>query len=164
MLFARDRNPNVIIDATPPAAPPPMPALPQFYGLMVGFGDPGIILAERSGAGQKIYRPGEKVGPFKLLSFDNSHIVLDWDGTKVEKALDELVVRGAPAVAANTASNTPAAPPPALHVERFAQPLGPGIDVGGGFRACLPNDSTPSGTVQGWGCELGSCDTVREEL
>jgi hypothetical protein len=126
-----------------------MPALPAFYGLMTGFGDPGIILSERPGAAQRTYRAGEQVGPFKLVAFDNSYITLDWDGTKIERRLDELVAKApAPAPPAAPAAATPApAAAPAANVA--SSPLGPGIDVGGGFYACQPNDSTPSGTVQG---------------
>jgi hypothetical protein len=148
MLFARDRNPNVIIDATPPPPPPVMPALPQFYGLMTGFGDPGIILSEKSGGPQKTYRVGEMVGAFKLMGFDNANIVFDWDGTKVQRPLSELVAK----VTAPSGSNTPGAqaasvaPPPQVV---NALPLGPGQDIGGGFRACQSNDSTPNGAVQG---------------
>jgi len=150
MLFARDRNPNVIIDATPPPPVPIMPALPGFYGLMTGFGDPGIILSERAGGPQKIYRAGDTIGAFKLLAFDNRKIVLDWDGEKVERRLDELIVK---ALVQSAASNTPtggaAAAPPAAQVITNPLPLGPGAEIPGGNRACQANDSTPGGTVTG---------------
>jgi hypothetical protein len=147
MLFARDRNSTVIYDPpAPPPPPAPMPALPAFYGLMTGFGDPGIILSEKPGASQRIYRAGDVVGAFKLVSFDNARILFDWDGKKVEKRLDELVAKvTAPPPSASApaaAAAAPVVPPPT------PTPLGPGVDIGGGYRGCMANDSTPSGTVR----------------
>ncbi len=150
MLFARDRNSNIIYDPqAPPPPPPPLPPLPAFYGLMTGFGEPGIILAERSGM-QKTYRAGDQVGVFKLVSFDNSNIVFDWDGQKVERHLDQLAGKDAPAAAPAPAptSNAPVVAGGATNLAP-STPLGPGAETGGGFHACQPNDSTPSGTVQG---------------
>lgn len=148
MLLAKDRNPNVIYDPPPPPpAPKPMPPLPHFHGLMM-FGKPGIILSEKADS-QKTYRPGDKIGEFTLLAFDNTKVEFEWEGQKVERRLDELVDHTAPQIASNaSAGGTPAAPPPQV-VNVSPLPLGPGQDVGGGFRACQPNDSTPTGTVQG---------------
>jgi hypothetical protein len=150
MLFSRDRNPNVIYDPPAPAPPPPpMPALPTFYGMMK-FRTPGIILSEKPGAPQKTYHAGEQVGPFKLVAFDDSHVTLDWDGKKVERNIEELVEK-APTAGAGNAQNTPSAAQaaPAAAVQNVAPlPLGPGVDIGGGFHGCQANDSTPSGTVQ----------------
>jgi hypothetical protein len=147
MLFAKDRNPNVIIDPVPVEKKPEMPALPVAHGLML-FGDPGIILSERPGAAQRTYHKGEKVGPFKVVSFDTSKIVLDWNGELVERTVDELLEKStAPPEATVAGAAKPAAPPAAASVE--SHPLGPGADIGAGFRGCQPNDSSPSGTVQG---------------
>jgi len=151
-LFAKDRNSDVIIDVTPPPAPPPMPALPVFYGLMTAFGDHGIILSEKPGAAQKTYRSGEKVGAFKLLAFDNARITFDWDGKKVERRLEELIVKGPPPPEPNVGPAVAAAPAPsaAPTVKNLTpEPLGPGEDIGGGMRACQVNDSIPAGAVQG---------------
>src|SRR5712692_102854 len=72
-LFSRDRNPNVIPDATPPPpAPPPMPALPLYHGQMA-FGEPVVFLSLGT-AEQKSYHAGDEIGPFKLLSFDRENI------------------------------------------------------------------------------------------
>ncbi len=150
MLFSRDRNPTIIYDPqAPPPPPPPLPALPAFYGLMTGFGEPGIILAEKPGM-QKTYRAGDQVGVFKLVSFDNASIVFDWDGQKVERHLDQLAARETASASVQNAGNSaPAAAPPPTQNLAPSSPLGPGQDTGGGFHACQPNDSTPSGTVQG---------------
>jgi hypothetical protein len=148
MLLAKDRNPTVIIDPEPVTQKPPMPPLPVAHGLML-LGEPGIILSERPGAVQRTYRPGEKVGPFKLVAFDSRKVVLDWNGEKVEKPFEEILEKAsAPPAdsgsAAGTTQQTPQTPQPVQ-----TQPLGPGIDVGAGVRACQPNDSYPNGAVQG---------------
>lgn len=141
MLLARDRNPNVIIDPAPPPPKPPMPPLPVAHGMMF-FGEPSIILSEKPGAEQKLYHKGEQVGAFKVLSFDRSQIVFDWDGEKVVRKPEDLVSKFEPPPEA--AAPAPAAP---AQQQSTPQPLGPGADIGGGYRACQPNDSMPSGTV-----------------
>jgi hypothetical protein len=150
MVLSKDRNSTVIIEPPPVVEKPPMPPLPVAHGLMM-MGEPGIILSERPGAVQKTYRKGEKVGPFKLVAFDNSRVIMDWNGEKVERSLDDLLEK-ANAPVDSGAVSTPsgavqqaAAPAPA----RAAEPLGPGSEIGGGLRACQPNDSLPSGAVQG---------------
>ena len=91
-LFAKDRNPNVIVDPppppNPPPPPPPMPELPSYYGTM-DFGDPVMMLKLPKGE-QKKYHAGEKVGPFKLVSFDREKLVFEWDGKTVERKPGEL--------------------------------------------------------------------------
>ncbi len=148
MLLARDRNPNVIIDPEPVKEKPKMPPLPVVQGLM-NFGDPGLIMSDKPGAAQKTYHKGEKVGPFKLVAFDSEHVVLDWDGEKVDRKLDDLLEKG-PAPPPPGAGPPGAAPAPsaANATPPSATPQGPGVDIGGGFKGCQPNDSTPSGTVQ----------------
>ncbi len=145
MLFSKDRNPNVIIDPEPVQQKPPMPPLPVAHGLMM-FGDPGIILSEHPGAAQRTYHKGEKVGQFTLVAFDGEKVVLDWNGEEVERSLQELLEKAPVPAESKVAGAAPArvketAPPE-------TKPLGPGVDLGAGARACQPNDSLPSGTVQ----------------
>ena len=149
MLESKDRNPTVIIDPEPVVQKPPMPPLPVAHGLMM-LGEPGIIMSERSGAVQRTYRIGEKVGPFKLLAFDTKRVVLDWNGEKVVKPIEDLLEKAtAPSEPASASlpagasqQSTTAQTPPA------AQALGPGVEVGGGIRACQANDSLPAGAIQ----------------
>ncbi len=148
MLMARDRNPNVIIDPEPVKEKPKMPPLPVVQGMLNFGGDPSLIMSDKPGAPQKTYHQGEKVGAFKLVAFDSEHVVLDWEGEKVERKLDDLLEK-TPPPAAGSATSAPAgaavaatAPPPT------ATPQGPGVDIGGGYKGCQPNDSTPTGTVQ----------------
>jgi hypothetical protein len=142
LLLARDRNPNVIIDPAPPPPKPPMPPLPVAYGMML-VGEPAIILSEKPGAEQKLYHKGEQVGAFRVISFDRSQIVFDWDGEKVVRKPEELVSKSEPPPEAAA----PAPAPPPSQQQAAPQPLGPGADIGGGYRACQPNDAMPSGTV-----------------
>ncbi len=151
MVLARDRNPNVIIDPEPVKEKPVMPALPVVQGLMM-LSEPGIIMTEKPGAGQKTYHPGEKVGAFKLVAFDSNKVVLDWNGEVVERKLEELLEKTAPPAAGSGAVPVAgSAPPPAVSStvnQPATTPQGPGVDIGGGYRGCSTNDSTPSGTVR----------------
>lgn len=151
MVLAKDRNPTVIIDPEPVVQKPPMPALPVAHGLMM-IGEPGIILSERPGAMQRTYRPGEMVGPFKLLAFDSGRVVLDWNGERVEKRIEDILEKTPPpgvemggSPSAGSVQQTPPTTPPPVQL----QALGPGVEVGGGVRACQPNDSFPNGATQG---------------
>ena len=148
MLFARDRNPTVIID--PVAAPPekPMPALPVAYGTFF-LGEPSIILAPPGGA-QRRYIPGQNIGDFKLLAFDAQTVTFEWNGKKVERRMDEIMAKPSDAPKPGTpAPTTPAAPSSASVASLgSAATTGPGVDIGGGFRGCSAGDATPSGTVQ----------------
>jgi hypothetical protein len=156
-LFAKDRNPNVIVDPPPPPPPTPppprMPDLPAYYGTMALFGDPVILLSLPKGA-QKKYHAGETVGPFKLVSFDREKVVFDWDGKIVERKPEELKEKeGAAAQQVAQAADVPsmrvepvkliADPPP------DAPKLSPkiGADNGAGIRQCVAGDTTPVGTV-----------------
>ncbi len=170
-LFAKDRNPNVIVDPPPPPKPPPppppMPELPSYYGSM-NFGDPVVMLKLPKGE-QKRYHAGEKVGPFKLVSFDQEKLVFEWDGKTVERKPGELKEKASSAAA--SAASAPGSgellpnPPPPL-VQPGADNSGArriggsasasdepkvsekiGKDNGGGIRMCVPGDTSPAGTI-----------------
>jgi hypothetical protein len=152
MVMARDRTPNVIIDPEPVKEKPVMPPLPVVQGLMM-LTDPGIIMTEKPGAGQKTYHPGEKVGAFKLVAFDSNRVVLDWNGEMVERKLEDLLEKtAAPTPGSSTGPvSGGAAPGPAVSSTvnpPAVAPQGPGVDIGGGYRGCAQNDSTPSGTIR----------------
>ncbi|HUO27618.1 MAG TPA: hypothetical protein VMU80_00270 [Bryobacteraceae bacterium] len=143
-LFSKDRNPTVVI-APPPVPPPkPMPALPLFHGL-VDFGDgPIAVMSETAKAPHRDYRPGEKVGQFKLVAVDRDEITFEWDGKTITKNVEELLDRNAapPANAAPAAAAAAPKPPPVA-----SAPAAPGVDLGRGVHACAPGDSSPAGTV-----------------
>lgn len=142
MLFAKDRNPNVVVE-TP--APKPMPPFPKFYGVM-NLGDGAMaILSERTGR-QQPYKAGDKVGEFKLASIGREELVFEWDGKKLAKKFSELMDRSEAASSEQTTRSAAPAQPAAPQSLVPARP-GPGADMGGGLSACNPNDPSPPGTV-----------------
>jgi len=165
-LFSKDRNPNVIID--PPAPPPekPPPPFPVAHGVMLWPGvPPTVVFSEKPGAPQKGYHPDEKIGDWKIDFIDRSYVVLEWNGKQFKKAIDELVEKApvvaaagpsapasqpglGPPASANVVMGPPPAPAPASALSSD-HPAGPGIDVGGGFRACVAGDPSPAGAVVG---------------
>lgn len=153
-LFSRDRNPNVIIEVAPPPPPKPVPPFPLAYGVIDLGGGPTVILAEKPGAPHHSYRAGDQVGPFRIVALNHSQILFEWDGKRFLKDLEELADRSAPPPREQTAASAAPAPAPApaaaagLTTVTAKTPAGPGADVGGGFRACVPGDPTPVGTVR----------------
>jgi hypothetical protein len=175
MLFARDRNPAVIIEA--PAAPPPepMPPLPLLFGMMVFGDDISILLAETPAGAQKSYRQGDEVGAFRIVALSRDTVRFRWKDKEIEKPLAELKPTPEQRAAAGSEGRGPA--PGAGSVADLggargadaAQQLArqqqeeearkassnsanrgtPGADVGNGMRLCAPGDDSPSGTVSG---------------
>jgi hypothetical protein len=153
MLFDRSRNPAVPIELPAPApAPPPkpVPPLPVYHGMMNLGGGVTVVLSQDSNSPHQGLEIGDSIGQFKLVDVNTEEIAFEWDGQTIRKKLEELKEHGAapqPAAAAPVAAapvpartDTPAAPP-------VQSPLGPGVDIGAGFRACQPNDSSPAGAV-----------------
>jgi len=169
-LFSRDRNPNVIID--PPAPPPekPVPPFPVAHGVMLWPGvPPTVVLSEKTGGPQKGYHPDEKIGDWKINTIDRSYLVLEWNGKQFNKRIEDLIEKNPTAVAAaapqaqpqqparlgqgpkaseDVVVQAPAAPSASQSLSGDPQ-VGPGIDTGGGYRACIAGDSSPSGAVVG---------------
>jgi hypothetical protein len=153
-LFARDRNPNVAIDPPPPPpAPPPIPALPFYHGQM-NFGTPVLILSTAANTEQKSYRAGEEVGKFKLVAFNSETVTLEFNGQNLERRLSDLAPKNdaPPPVPqqANSSVSTTAPRAPATNLGGLssgADTSGLGTDMGAGFRACLPGDTSPAGTI-----------------
>jgi hypothetical protein len=145
-LFDKSRNPDVVIIPPPPPPPKPMPPLPVFHGYM-NLDGPTAILSMTTTSAHEAIRPGETIGQFKLLSVNAEEIVLEWDGKEIHKLVDDLTNNSAGPQAADnarTSAAAPAAPPPQAAEVR----AGPGADTQFGIRTCVPNDSTPPGTVQ----------------
>lgn len=156
LLFSKDRNPTVFI------APPPVkekPAFPLAYGVLMIADPPIIMMAAKKGEAQRGYRAGEQVGNFKILSFNARSIVLEWDGETFTKNLQELADRDAQTAAllnqqsqqnVPAAAAAPAAAAPASQVlsnSSGSNAKGPGMDTGGGIRACAAGDTAAPGTV-----------------
>ena len=152
MLWAKDRNSNVIVDPPKPPEPPkPLPPLPALHGLM-NLGDgPIAMMSEQSGARHHAVHPGEMIGKFKLVSIDGEDMVLAFEDRTVRKKLQDLMDRGqdaAPVQGAATAASpaagvttTIAAPPaPAGKPE-------PGAKLTDTLSACQAGDTSPPGSV-----------------
>lgn len=147
VLFSRDRNPTVILDApAPPPPPPPMPPLPRVFGFMNFGGEPRVVLALK-GQPQRSYHTGDTVGDFKLVDVNNSEITFLWNETTVKRRLEELVDRE-PIQPVQTAAAAPA-PAPAVTATTLGAQNGPSdIPQGSnGSKACVPGDTSPPGTV-----------------
>jgi hypothetical protein len=160
MLFASDRNPNVVIVAPPPPPPaPPMPALPAYFGQM-HFNEPTVVLSTPSNP-QKSYHAGEKIGPFEIVSFDREKIAFKWENKTVEKKLSDLMAKEAPP---QIVEQDPTKFPPQAQSQAQARPqaqslggassdLGNkpdstlGVDMVDGKRGCVSEDKSPAGTI-----------------
>jgi hypothetical protein len=124
-----------------------MPDLPRFHGQM-NLGDgPMALLVEKPGMAEKAIKPGETIGQFKLVDVNTNEITFAWtfNGELARRSLRELadnsVVAAAPEVRAAPAASAPA---PVVKSN-----TGAGAITGFGFKECLPNDSSPEGTVDG---------------
>lgn len=153
MLFAKDRDPNVIIEAAPPPPPPPeppVPPLPRYHGQMA-FGEPVLVLSTEK-TPQKSYRKGDKVGEFTIAEFDHDSVTFTWNGKTLVNTLKSLVpkeaekpVQQAAAPAAKSATAAPAPRPKA----NLPQPTGDAMlgKPNGPYRTCVDGDQSPAGTV-----------------
>ncbi len=117
MLFSKDRNPIVVVEPPKPAPEPVMPALPSYSGQM-SIGEPVIFLSVAKDV-QHSYHVGDQVGDFKLASFDQDNIVLEWNGKTVERKLEDLRVKqilaqAGAAAGAGASSGAAQAPVPAM--------------------------------------------------
>ena len=174
MLFTKDRNPTVVVEAPPVKPEPPMPALPRYYGQMA-IGEPVALLSVGAGA-QRGYRAGDTIGDFTLVSFDRDNIEFAWSGKSVRRKVEDLRPKDEAPTAASQRSAAGAAAPAAAaanvpnttssvgSLSGRVTALGGGStasgkteDSGGdstfgplqpdGSHACAPSDTSPSGTV-----------------
>lgn len=153
-LFARDRNPVVIVEPPKVEKPKDMPGLPVLFGVLGLPGGTRAMMAERSGLPSKTVRAGDTIGEFTVLALNTSTVKFGWEGREIERKVDELIDRGVHGVDAQT--NAAAQPGQALQSPISAQPApvlqgSPiGIELGAPGRSekqCRPGDSSPAGTV-----------------
>ncbi|HLK48187.1 MAG TPA: hypothetical protein VKT49_08635 [Bryobacteraceae bacterium] len=149
-LFDRSRSPVVPIEvppAPPPPPPKPVPPLPVYHGMM-NLGGITVVLSLDSNSPHQGLQIGDSIGQFKLVSVNTEEISFEWDGQTITKKLDELKDH-APVQPQQTAQV--AAPAPVRTEPQAAPaaqtPMGPGNDVGSGYRSCQANDSNPDGAV-----------------
>ena len=147
LLFSSDRNPNVVIEVTPPK---PVPPFPIAYGVMdIGAG-PTVILGEKPGAPSHGYALGAKVGEFTLVSLENDEVVFAWEGQQFKKNLRDLKPAPANEAAAPVAAAAlPAAAPVKNQVVSSSSDAGPGMELTSEMKACVAGDTSPAGTVRG---------------
>lgn len=147
-LFAKDRNPNVVVEPVAVKVRPPWPPMPILYGVMGLPSGMTAMLAEKHEAPARAVKVGEMVGSLKLVALSPRQLIFEFDGDRKERAVEDLFDRGTPdapvaqqsmnpanIAAAAAASNAP--PPPAK----------PGTDIGAQMKACQPGDVSPAGTI-----------------
>jgi hypothetical protein len=153
-LFARDRNPNVVVEPVVVKPRPPWPPMPVLYGVMGLPGGMIAMLAEKPDARSRGVKVGETIGNLKLVALSAEKLAFEFDGDVKEKSIDELMDRGGheqaaqaaaapvnPANAANAAPQRNATPPPPK----------PGVEIGAAgasVKACQQGgEPAPPGTV-----------------
>ncbi|MCC6262341.1 MAG: hypothetical protein IT169_02100 [Bryobacterales bacterium] len=150
MMFAQDRNPNVVEEKKPEPEPKKMPALPVLYGV-INFGDGPIAMLSQDDSGkQGSYKVGDTIGEFKLVKISKEKITFSWDGQEIEKTADQLKAQAKSAPKKTTKETAAKAPAPVAPPPAPTKP-GPGKETGGRERACQPGEKAPDGTVvDGW--------------
>lgn len=150
MLFAQDRNPNVVEEKKPEPEPKKMPPLPVLYGV-INFGDgPIAMLSEDAGSKQGSFKAGDSIGEFKLVKISKEKITFLWDGQEIEKTADQLKSQAKAPAKASTKETAAKAPPPSTPPPAPTK-AGPGKETGGRERACQPGEQSADGTVvDGW--------------
>ena len=145
VLFSRDRNPTVTVQAAPVKPVPPMPVL---YGVMDLGDGPVVILSEKQGGVNRGYSLGEKVGDFTLVAVESEELVFGWEGQEIRKKFQEL--RPQPGTPAPQAATAAAAASPGAVVQSVTAlaDAGPGPQVTANMRACVAGDTSPAGTVK----------------
>jgi hypothetical protein len=150
MLFAKDRNPTVVVEVKP-EPPKPMPKLPALYGVMNLLDGTTAIMSEKPEMKHVGVRPGDKIGEFTLVAVNRDEITFTWEGKEVTRKIDAMIDRAGPVqqapggVAPRSGPAVVAVPPPQAPQKR-GEPA-PGVEVAKGIRACQPGDGSPAGTV-----------------
>jgi len=152
LLFSQDRNPNVNEPVEAPPAEPQMPPMPTAYGILP-FGGPALILSARPGDSQHRYQEGDIVGPFRLVRFDSKRVIFEWNGKQVERAVTDLQANSSggalemanEAAPLNSETGLGGGAERASNADTFR--IVPGVDLGGGERACQEGDQDRQGTV-----------------
>lgn len=158
-LFDPSRNPDLPVPEQPPPPPPKEPPpLPSYHGMM-DLGDPQgpiALITQADAPGHEEVHAGEKIGEFKLVTFDRKEMTLEWEGKLLHKRLNEGGSTPVKAAAAppSGAPEPPApgiipgiAPPEQEPSRQQLQELGPGPQLTESVRACQSGDSSAPGTV-----------------
>ncbi len=100
MLFAKDRNPTVVVEVKP-EPPKPMPKLPALYGVMNLLDGTTAIMSEKPEMKHMGVRPGDKIGEFTLVAVNRDEITLAWEGKEVTRKIDDMIDRAGPVQSAS---------------------------------------------------------------
>ena len=166
-LFDPSRNPDVVMDVSPPPPSHPMPPLPICYGVM-NFGDgtgSSAILAETDNSQHQLAHSGDIIGEFKVVDVTMEAVVFAWRDQQIRKPLIELAGRSpthmtaqppAPSIAqlqlmSQTAGEVPPQPrtPPQVITLTPASAVsvntGQSEAAGRSFKSCFMSDGLPDG-------------------
>ncbi len=150
-LFAKDRNPTVIVEAPKVEAPKPMPPLPVVYGVLSLPSGIKAIMSDRAGGLSKSVHSGDTVGDFKIAALDTRKVTFEWEGKQIERNIDDLLDRSGGTTPTNAASSGPAAPPPQqAAAAQTPSSASMGNEIKGAespSRECKGDDKSPVGTV-----------------
>jgi hypothetical protein len=167
-LFAKDRNPVVIVDPPKIEKPKEMPPLPVVFGVLALPSGTRAIMAERKNEPSLPVHQGDTVGEFTIVSLDPRNVTFGWEGKQISRKIDDLIDRsGPPNNAGAGAANPQAAAPVQVNSQpqqQFQQQQSSpvqtgnvqpgaatiGIEIGApghSERACTPGDGSPAGTV-----------------
>ena len=151
MLFAKDRNPTVVVEVKP-EPPKPMPKLPALYGVMNLLDGTTAIMSEKPETKHVGVRPGDKIGEFTLVAVNRDEITFAWEGKEVTRKIDDMIDRAGPQQPAPSGVMPRPKPvsgsvePQSQAQQKRSDPV-PGVEVAKGIRACQPGDPSPAGTV-----------------
>ena len=121
------------------------------------IGDPPtVMLSEAKGKPQRGYRPGDRVGEFKILAVTGADVTFEWQDKKFTKTLGELADREAskllaaappPPASDNAPSAAAAKPVTTLGGGSSASKQGPGQVMTPTMKQCQPGDTAPDGAI-----------------
>lgn len=154
MLFAKDRNPIVVVEEPAPAAPVKKPPLPYLAGVMDLGAGPIAMMAADSKKSPAPVAVGEKIGEYKFAGAGFDKIILEWNGEKIEIAQAELTgVSTEPETRNSGARSRAPAPPKTASATPLAGSVGSpdpkiGKEIPGRPGVFLPGpgDNSPHGT------------------
>lgn len=154
LVFSRDRSP--VVEPPPPPAPPQIPAFPLAYGVLMISDPPIVMMSPAKGQPQKGYRPGDRIGEFKIARVTGRDVTFEWEGKKFVKTLAELADREAAKAFAppepTAANSAPATAPAAAATSKAlasdsTAKQGPGAPITPSMKQCQPGDPTPDGAI-----------------
>jgi hypothetical protein len=148
MLFSKDRNPTVTIEAPPPPVRK-MPPLPLLHGVLGLPSGTLALMSVDAKSGSKGVAVGEKIGEFQLAAISRDEISFTWEDQTITKSVSEMIYSSAVASPAAPPPPTSGAPEPAKAAAPPQGGVGKPAEAAGtdGYKNCSPGDTSPEGTV-----------------